>query len=94
MTGERSAVTAYCENNLMLHRTKLANADAFYDKHAGDLLQPIPAQGNTLVMHEFRTSEKSDLVFAGLGWITVPAGMHGRGWATAGVNVLIRKAMI
>ncbi|MBU7455116.1 ribosome biogenesis GTPase YqeH [Leuconostoc fallax] len=94
VNGERAAVTAYFENNLMLHRTKLANADAFYDKHAGNLLQPIPAQGNTLVMHEFRTSEKSDLVFAGLGWITVPAGMHIRGWAPAGVNVLIRKAMI
>ena len=47
-----------------------------------------------LVAHEFKTTAKSDLVFEGLGWITVPAGINVTGWAPAGVGVLIRHAMI
>lgn len=47
-----------------------------------------------LVKHQFHTTEKSDIVFAGLGWVTVPAGIEVSGWAPQGVSVLIRKAMI
>ncbi|MGX7043335.1 ribosome biogenesis GTPase YqeH [Leuconostoc holzapfelii] len=92
--GTRAAMTAYFENNLNLHRTKLAGADAFYDKHAGQLLTPAPQITTPLVKHTFNTSEKSDIVFAGLGWISVPAGVQVSGWAPQGVSVLIRKAMI
>ncbi len=92
--GARAAMTAYFENNLNLHRTKLAGADAFYDKHAGQLLTPAPQITTPLVKHTFNTSEKSDIVFAGLGWISVPAGVQVSGWAPQGVSVLIRKAMI
>ncbi len=94
--GQRSAVTAYFENNLNLHRTKLLGADDFYQKHVGNLLAPSPTQvtTSTLVKHQFHTTEKSDIVFAGLGWVTVPAGIEVSGWAPQGVSVLIRKAMI
>ena len=43
---------------------------------------------------EFSTSEKTDLVFEGLGWITVPKGVAIAGWAPKGVRVLTRRAMI
>ncbi|GKT02521.1 ribosome biogenesis GTPase YqeH [Furfurilactobacillus entadae] len=98
-TDKRSVgVSAYFENNLTLHRTKLANADAFYEKHAGELLTPPTADELAdlppLTRHEFRTTEKSDLVIEGLGWVTVPANATVAGWAPKGVNVLLRRAMI
>lgn len=95
-SGERTAITAYFENNLKLHRTKLAGADELYDKHVGELLQPAPSGISTheLIKHEFNVTEKSDIVFSGLGWMTVPADIKVSGWAPKGVSVLIRKAMI
>ncbi|WEV54180.1 ribosome biogenesis GTPase YqeH [Leuconostocaceae bacterium ESL0723] len=94
LNGDKTAVTAYFENNLKLHRTKLAGADAFYGQHAGGLLAPAPQDGEALVRHEFKTNQKSDLVYAGLGWITLPAGLSVAAWAPKGVSVTLRKAMI
>ena len=96
--GDRAGITAYFENNLLIHRTKLANADNFYDKHAGDLLAPPTAAGldelPPLQRHEFKTTVKTDIVIDGLGWITVPADTVVAGWAPKGVSVLTRRAMI
>ncbi|MBS1009196.1 ribosome biogenesis GTPase YqeH [Leuconostoc suionicum] len=94
ISGARSAITAYFENNLNLHRTKLIGADDFYEQHAGGLLVPVPSQPQNLIKHEFSITEDSDIVFSGLGWISVPAGIKVAGWAPKGVSVLIRKAMI
>lgn len=98
LKGPRDGLTAYFDNNLPLHRTKLANADAFYEKHLGGLLVP-PHQNEidqfpALERFEFAITEKSDLVFEGLGWITVPAGLVVAGWVPKGVGVLVRRAMI
>lgn len=96
--GPRTGITTYFENNLMIHRTKSANADVFYAKHAGELLAPPTTENLAslpkLVRHEYKITEKSDLVIDGLGWITVPANVVIAGWAPEGVSVLIRKAMI
>lgn len=97
VSGPKHGFTVYVENNLPLHRTKLENADAFYAKHVGDLLTPpdsADSQLPPLARHEFKVTEKSDLVFEGLGWITVPAGSVVAGYAPEGVGVVIRKAMI
>lgn len=96
--GPKAGFTAYFENNLYIHRTKLENADDFYSRQVGQLLTPPHAENvddfPALVAHEFKITEKSDLVFEGLGWITVPAGVNVTGWAPAGVGVLVRRAMI
>lgn len=47
-----------------------------------------------LVRFEFSVKEKTDIVFAGLGWITVTAPVVIAGWAPKGVDVLKRKALI
>lgn len=98
VAGKREGFEAYFDNNLMIHRTKLANAKAFYDKHAGELLTPPSRQElkemPDLEQHEFSVDEKSDLVIEGLGWITVSAHSSVVGWAPKGVAVLVRKAMI
>jgi hypothetical protein len=96
--GEKGGFTAYFENNLMLHRTKLEKADAFYEQHAGELLAPPEAEHLAdlppLQRHEFKTTQKTDIVIDGLGWVTVPANSVVAAWAPKGVSVLSRKAMI
>ncbi|GCF92323.1 ribosome biogenesis GTPase YqeH [Enterococcus florum] len=96
--GERSAFVAYVSNDLMIHRTKLEKADAFYQKHIGGLLQPPRpdevAEFPELVRFEFSIKEKTDIVFAGLGWVTISKPAVIAGWAPKGVDVLIRKALI
>ncbi|MCI1985791.1 MAG: ribosome biogenesis GTPase YqeH [Lactobacillus sp.] len=96
--GQRSGFTIYADNQLLLHRTKLENADAFYAKHVGALLQPPRAEQladfPALERFEFTPKVKSDLVFAGLGWIVVPAGQTVAGYAPKGVDVLLRQALV
>ncbi|HJA47121.1 MAG TPA: ribosome biogenesis GTPase YqeH [Candidatus Limosilactobacillus excrementigallinarum] len=98
LKGPKVGVVAYFDNTLQLHRTKLSNADKFYEKHLGDLLTPptktTKDQIPSLERFEFSTDEKTDLVYEGLGWITVPAGIAVAGWAPQGVRVLTRRAMI
>ena len=96
--GERSSFIAYVANDVVLHRTKLEKADAFYQKHVGGLLQPPRpdelADFPELVRFEFSIKEKTDIVFAGLGWITVTKPGVVAGWAPKGVDVIKRKALI
>lgn len=96
--GERSSFTVYTANDLDLHRTKLEKATAFYEKHVGGLLQPPRpdevADFPELVRFEFSIKERTDIVFAGLGWITVTNPGVVAGWAPKGVDVIKRKALI
>ncbi|MGE7366754.1 ribosome biogenesis GTPase YqeH [Desemzia incerta] len=97
--GERSSFTCYVSNDLTIHRTKLEKADELYAKQKGALLQPPRMEEKDafpeLVRFEFSIKEKSDIVFAGLGWITVAKpGVVVAGWAPKGIDVLIRKSII
>ncbi|GAE94083.1 GTP-binding protein YqeH [Gracilibacillus boraciitolerans JCM 21714] len=85
----------------MIHRTKLDQADEFYQKHVGELLQP-PTQETleqlpSLVKQTIKIPrEKTDIVVPGLGWITVPDGgvtisIH---VPKGGVNISLRPALI
>ncbi len=96
--GERSSFIAYVSNDIDIHRTKLEKADAFYQKHKGGLLQPPrPEEVDDfpeLARFEFSVKEKTDIVFAGLGWLTISAPCKIAGWAPKGVDVIQRKALI
>ncbi|HHJ7666223.1 TPA: ribosome biogenesis GTPase YqeH [Streptococcus pyogenes] len=102
INGERQGFTAFFDNQLELHRTKLAGADAFYDKHVGTLLTPPGKKELTafpkLVRHEFTIDQKMDIVFSGLGWIRVNGQKDSKAivaaWAPEGVAVIVRKAII
>ena len=98
MDTVKPAGIVYVDNNLTLHRTRTENADNFYTKHVGELITPptgdAVADFPPLVRHEFKTTEISDVVFEGLGWVTVPAETRVAGWAPKGVDVLTRPAMI
>ncbi|WP_078382670.1 ribosome biogenesis GTPase YqeH [Sutcliffiella halmapala] len=98
--GGRNSFTCYFSNNLYIHRTKLENADRMYQEHLGELLQPPgEAYAETfpeLTAHEFTIKEeKTDIVFSGLGWITLnEAGLKVVAHVPKGVGVMIRKSLI
>lgn len=98
VSGEKQGFTAFFDNELKLHRTKLEGASAFYDKHVGSLLTPPNAKEvgefPKLVKHEFTIKEKTDVVFSGLGWIRVTGPARIAAWAPEGVGVVTRKAII
>ncbi|MFE3896371.1 MULTISPECIES: ribosome biogenesis GTPase YqeH [unclassified Priestia] len=98
--GGRKSLTCYVSNDLHIHRTKLEKADELYEKQAGELLQPPrPEQMDEfpeLVAHEFTMkNEKTDIVFSGLGWVTVnESGSKVVAHAPKGVGVFVRDSLI
>ncbi|MDF0478757.1 ribosome biogenesis GTPase YqeH [Vagococcus sp. PNs007] len=96
--GDKTSFITYVSNDVDIHRTKTEKADEFYKKHAGGLLTPPQADevGDfpELVRFEFSVKENTDIVFAGLGWITITSPCVVAGWAPRGVDVLRRKALI
>ncbi|EFR43898.1 ribosome biogenesis GTPase YqeH [Streptococcus pseudoporcinus] len=101
ISGLKQGFTAYFDNNLTLHRTKLEGADAFYHKHRGSLLTPPDNENRDfpeLISYEFFIDSKMDLVFSGLGWICINGSKENpvkiAGWAPKGVAVVTRKAII
>lgn len=100
VSGGRRSFVVHVANDLTIHRTKLEKADNLYKEHKGELLSP-PFEEDAqelpeLVKHTFSLPEgKTDIVFSGLGWITVPEpGAKVQAWAPKGVNVSIRPALI
>lgn len=95
--GRRSLIV-YTAGGLMIHRSKLDNASAFFARQYGKLLTPPsrPEQLPTLKRSDFRTNElSSDIVFSGLGWVTI----KGRGarlsvWAPEAIGVSIRSSVL
>lgn len=98
--GERQSFVCYFANALPIHRTKLDNADALYEEHIGKLLSP-PDEETLKILPEFQTHTfklgegRSDIVFAGLGWI---AAIEGNITVTVHspkpVRVSVRKSII
>ena len=100
VSGGRRSLTCYLSNELNIHRTKLEKADELYKNHAGELLTPPrPEQMEEfpkLVPHEFSLKDgKMDIVFSGLGWVTVnEPGAKIVAHVPKGVNVIVRKSLI
>ncbi|AIF43363.1 ribosome biogenesis GTPase YqeH [Virgibacillus sp. SK37] len=74
--GQKTSFVCYFANELPIHRTKLENADELYANHIGELLSPPSEKpvNKSLELKEnsFRlTGEKTDIVFPGLGWVSV-----------------------
>lgn len=91
--GKKQGMTAYFDNELEIHRTKLVGATDFYERHAGELLTPALV-GTQLKRYEFKVKGKVDLVFSGLGWIRIPENASIAAWVADGVDVIIRDALI
>jgi ribosome biogenesis GTPase YqeH len=100
ISGGRNSFVCYFSNDVMIHRTKTENADQLYVQHVGEMLAP-PRKDQLdsfpeLVKQEFFIKEpKTDIVFSGLGWITVnEPGTKVAAFAPKGVQTLIRKSLI
>jgi 30S ribosome assembly GTPase len=100
VSGGRRSFVCYVSNDVMIHRTKTENADQLYEQHVGEMLAP-PRKDQLgsfpeLVKQEFIIKEpKTDIVFSGLGWITVnDPGAKVIAYAPKGVQTLIRKSLI
>ncbi|HEU5139047.1 MAG TPA: ribosome biogenesis GTPase YqeH [Bacillales bacterium] len=98
--GEKRPFTCYFSNDLYIHRTKLENADEVYERQVGELLSPPESFRSEsfppLVKHDFSVKdEKIDIVFSGLGWVTIQSGKGNvSAYAPKGVGVSIRESLI
>lgn len=99
IAGERTSFVCYVSNELKIHRTKLANADSLYEKHVGERLTPPNQESKktfpSLKRVEFQIDGEKDIVFSGLGWVTVHAKqIQIAAYVPEGVQVFVRKAII
>ncbi|MGP4071448.1 ribosome biogenesis GTPase YqeH [Piscibacillus sp. B03] len=91
----------YFSNDLNIHRTKQEKANELYEQHLGDLLSP-PTEDSLkswpeMVKETFKVnaSKKTDIVFSGLGWVTIPEGeVTISAYVPKGVRVMKREAII
>ena len=98
--GNRQTFVCYYANDIPLHRTKVDQADALYDRQLGELLSPPTAETikelPKLVEHSFRIKEPyTDIVISGLGWFTIINGdvtvkIH----SPKGIHVTLRKSIL
>jgi hypothetical protein len=100
LEGEKSSLITYFKNESLIHRTKLEAADAFYEKHADDLLI-IPdvherqALGPMIHLdYTIDSGEKKDLSIQGLGFVTITGKMKIRVHTFQKVRVGLREALI
>ena len=99
--GERQSFTLYATNLVDIHRTKLSNADALFEKHLGTLLKP-PFEDNisifkNQVKKNFKIDDrKIDIVISGLGWITVnsDSGCEIDIYVPEEIEVFVRESII
>ncbi|WEV44234.1 ribosome biogenesis GTPase YqeH [Lactobacillus sp. ESL0684] len=96
LKGEPISMTVYAARNLYVHRTKTANADEFYQKHVGELLSPPSAKEELpdLVGQEIHTTYKSDLLFGGIGFVTVPTDCLVKIYTPGKIGLGLRHALI
>lgn len=98
--GEKQSFVCYFANELLIHRTKLENADQLYERQRGKLLTPPNEESMKvlpeLVKQSYRILEPyTDIVFPGLGWITILSGnvtieVH----SPKGIGTSVRKSFI
>ncbi|MCK5732337.1 MAG: 50S ribosome-binding GTPase [Tenericutes bacterium] len=98
-TGDKISVITYFANTLNIHRTKTINADELYRTKKYSLLSPpfTPEEDTPKwVYHEFRIrdNQKYDIVFSGLGFVTLRAPFHIRAYAPFVVGIYTRLAII
>ncbi|WP_239254017.1 ribosome biogenesis GTPase YqeH [Listeria ilorinensis] len=97
--GPRQPFVVYMSNQLEPHRTKLEKADQLYQTQKGHVLTPPAAENMEdfpeLVPYTFSVREKADIVFSGLGWVSLPDGPAKiAAWVPKGGSVSIRQALI
>ncbi|MGG0716409.1 ribosome biogenesis GTPase YqeH [Robertmurraya massiliosenegalensis] len=100
ISGGRRSFVCHVSNHIEIHRTKLEKATDLYERHVGEMLTPPRKEQldsfPPLIKHEFTIKEgKTDIVFSGLGWITVnDPGAKIAVYVPKGVHAMLRKSLI
>ena len=98
ISGEKSSFVAYFANPIVIHRTKLSNAEAFYEKHLDDmLLLPTEVERKRLgnmVKHTFTIEGRKDITIAGLGFMSIIGQGQIEVCCFEAIKVTIREALI
>lgn len=98
-TGDKVNVVTYFANTLNIHRTKTSRADELYETKLYSLLTPPFTEEEAVpkwVYHEFKIRDnlKYDIVFSGLGFVTIRAPFYVKAYAPFVVGVYTRQAII
>jgi ribosome biogenesis GTPase YqeH len=98
-TGDRINVVTYFANTLNVHRTKTERADELYATKLYSLLTPPFSAEEDVpkwVSHDFKIRDnlKYDIVFSGLGFVTMRGPFNVRTFAPFVVGVFVRPAII
>ncbi|MBR4444953.1 MAG: ribosome biogenesis GTPase YqeH [Solobacterium sp.] len=92
---DQATCVFYVSGRLSIHRSKVSGADALWQKHRGELLQPIAKTAETDVFSDRKEYEKMDVVIDGLGWACLSGQIRNvRVKVPHGVSVTFRKAMV
>lgn len=98
-TGDKVNIVTYFANTLNIHRTKTIRADELYETKLYSLLTPPFDEEEAVpkwVYHDFKIRDnlKYDIVFSGLGFLTIRAPFYVRAYAPFVVGVYARPAII
>lgn len=99
LEGDKTNFTFYFSNDLLIHRTKLENADSLFNRQIGELLNPPKKEEYEMLEYfeetvKFDGTKKYDLVLSGLGFITINSKCKVRVKAVKGVTIYSREAII
>ena len=97
--GDKTSFTFYFSNDLLIHRTKLDNADSLFNRQITNLLNPPTMdEYNNLTYYSrelnFDGVKKYDLVLSGLGFITIKSKCRIKITTVDGVVIYTREALI
>jgi len=97
ISGVKSSFVAYFANQIVMHRTKLANYQAFYDKHKDDMLllpnETERLQLGKMIAHKFTIDGRVDISLAGLGFMSIIGKGDIEVWCFEPIQVSIREAL-
>ena len=98
IAGERTSFTVYMSGQIKPHRRKLEGSDEFYQEHLGGILQPPYPENEAnfpgLVRKEFPIKTPTDIVFPGLGWVSVSDPVQIAAYVPKGVDIIAREKLI
>lgn len=96
LRGAATSFVVYAARGVVLHRTKTDRAVAFWQKHRDHDLVPPTDTSNLPAFKgkEFHSLAKSDLLFGGIAFVTIPQNCVVKTWTPAGIGLGIRRALI
>ncbi|XMB85137.1 ribosome biogenesis GTPase YqeH [Mycoplasmatota bacterium WC44] len=98
LEGEKTSFIFYKANKVPVHKTKLSNAENFFNKHLGELLYPPTVEEleglGKFRKHTLSLKGKQDIVISGLGFVTVNNNAIINVYLPDNIKLFVRDAII